>query len=424
MFVDIAKIYIKAGRGGDGIVSFRTEKYVAAGGPNGGNGGKGGDVIIKVDPELNTLMDFKYQKHYKAELGQKGGANNCTGKSGEDLIIKVPPGTIIKDEATGRVLGDAAKEGDAFVVAKGGRGGRGNSCFASATRQVPKFAELGEDGEQIEILLELKLIADVGLVGFPNVGKSTILSVMTSAKPKIANYHFTTLHPNLGVVRLDNGSSFVLADIPGIIEGAHEGVGLGHEFLRHVERTRVIIHVIDISGIEERDPLEDFNTINQELKQYKVKLADKVQVIACNKMDIPSGQENLDKFKEEMKKKGLEVYPISAATGEGLKELFYKVDQLLKEVSNTFEEVSILPEEINYIYDERGWNIKRENEAYVIEGDAIKRIMRKVHFDDSESLQYFQRAIKKMGISDELEKMGIEEGDTVKIFDLEFEYVR
>jgi len=425
MFVDVAKIFLKAGKGGDGIVSFRREKYIAAGGPNGGNGGKGGNIIIEVDEGLSTLMDFRYNKHYRAQPGDKGGPNDRTGKSGEDLVIKVPPGTIIKDEQTGKVLADLIKVDDTFIVVKGGRGGKGNACFATSTRQVPKFAELGEDGEEKWILLELKLIADVGLVGFPNVGKSTILSTMTEANPKIADYHFTTLEPNLGVVRLDNESSFVLADIPGLIEGAHEGVGLGHQFLRHVERTRVIVHVVDISGTEGRDPIEDFNIINSELKQFNPKLAERVQVIAANKMDIPSSEDNFEKFKEEMNKAEYEVYPVSAATGKGLRELFYKVNEILKSIPVlTIDEPVTEVREFRYEQSQQGWTIENDNDIYIIQGEAIKKLMRKVNFDDSESLQFFQRSIKKMGISNELERLGIKDGDTVKIFDLEFEYMR
>ena len=426
MFVDIVKINVKAGKGGDGIVSFRREKYIAAGGPNGGNGGKGGDVILKVDEGLNTLMDFRFKKCFKAEPGDKGGSNDCTGKGGADLIIKVPPGTIVKDEASGQVLVDLTNNDDYFIVAKGGNGGRGNARFASSTRQVPRFAEVGEEGEEKDINLELKLIADVGLVGFPNVGKSTILSAMTAARPKIADYHFTTLEPNLGVVRLDDGSSFVLADIPGLIEGAYEGVGLGHQFLRHIERTKVIIHVVDISGIEGRDPAEDFSVINSELKQFNPRLAERIQVIAANKMDIPSFGENYEKFKEKMNKVGYEVYPISAVTREGLRELFYKANELLKSISVV--ECDEADENVNEMkynhHNNQRWTIRKENETYILEGEAVKKVLRKVNFGDSESLQYFQRTIKKMGISHELERMGINEGDTVKIYDMEFEYIR
>ncbi len=424
MFVDIAKISIKAGKGGDGIVSFRREKYIPAGGPDGGNGGRGGNVVLRVDEGLSTLMDFRYKRHYEAQPGEKGGPNDRTGRSGEDLIIRVPSGTVIKDEETGQVMADLVSHGDSFVVAKGGRGGKGNLRFASSTRQAPKFAELGEEGEEKQILLELKLIADVGLVGYPNVGKSTILSSMTAARPKIADYHFTTLEPNLGVVRLDDGSSFVLADIPGLIEGAHEGTGLGHQFLRHVERTRVIVHVVDISGIEGRDPIKDFYVINSELKEFNPWLAERVQVVAANKIDIPDSEENLEKFKEEINKAGYEVFPVSAATGAGLKELFYRVNDLLKTLSPVGLEDNDAEHEARYELKDEGWTIKKEDDIYILEGDAMKKLLRRVNFDDSESLQYFQRTIKKMGISDELERLGISDGDTVRIYDIEFEYTK
>lgn len=421
MFVDVARINIKAGKGGNGIVSFRREKYIAAGGPDGGNGGKGGDVVFRVDGSMSTLMDFKYKKSYKAKPGKNGGSCNCTGKGAEDLVIKVPPGTVIKDNATGKIIADLTKDGESFVAAKGGRGGRGNARFSTPTRQIPRFAETGEEGEEREILLELKLLADVGLIGYPNVGKSTILSIMTSAKPKVADYHFTTLEPNLGVVMLEDGVSFVLADIPGLIEGAHEGAGLGHQFLRHVERTRVLVHVVDVSGIEGRDPLQDFETINSELKQFNEKLSARKQIVAANKMDLPKAEENYIKFKEKIEPEGYEVFPICAVIGEGLKQVFYRVSELLEEIP--IEEETIVEEELFEAKDD-GWSIRCEENAFVIEGDVIKRVLRKVNFDDSESLQYFQRAMNKLGISQELEKMGIQEGDTVQIYDIEFEYVR
>ncbi|MGE5472874.1 MAG: GTPase ObgE [Ignavibacteriales bacterium] len=421
MFIDVAKINIKAGKGGNGIVSFRREKYIAAGGPDGGNGGKGGDVVFCVDGSMSTLMDFRYKKSYKAKPGENGGSSDCTGKGAEDLMIKVPPGTVIKDNLTGKIIADLTEDGERFVAARGGRGGRGNAKFTTATRQIPRFAETGEDGEEREILLELKLLADVGLIGYPNVGKSTILSIMTSAKPKIADYHFTTLEPNLGVVMLEDGASFVLADIPGLIEGAHEGVGLGHQFLRHVERTRVLVHVIDVSGIEGRDPMHDFETINAELKQFNEKLSARKQIVAANKMDLPKAEENFVKFKETLEAEGYEVFPICAAIGEGLKEVFYRVSELLREIP--VEEETIVEEEVFEAPDD-GWAIRREEDIFVIEGEVIKRVLRKVNFDDSESLQYFQRAMNKLGISQELEKMGIQEGDTVQIYDIEFEYVR
>jgi len=422
LLVDVARIKVKAGKGGNGIVSFRREKYIAAGGPDGGDGGKGADIIFRVDQSMSTLMDFRYKKSYNAKPGENGGPSNRTGRGAEDLVIKVPPGTIIKDINTGKAIADLTEDGEKFVVAKGGRGGRGNARFTTSTRQIPRFAEQGEDGEEREILLELKLIADVGLIGYPNVGKSTILSIMTSAKPKIADYHFTTLEPNLGVVMLDDGASFVLADIPGLIEGAHEGAGLGHQFLRHVERTRVLVHVLDVSGVEGRDPIEDFRTINSELKQFNEKLSIRRQIVAANKMDLPDAEENFIKLKDKLTAEGYEVFPICAAIDEGLKEVFYRVNELLKEIPK--EEEPIVEEELVYEAKDDSWNIRREGEIFVIEGDVIKRVIRKVNFDDTESLQYFQRAMNKLGISGKLEKMGIQEGDTVQIYDIEFEYVR
>lgn len=422
MFVDVAKISLKAGKGGNGIVSFRREKYIAAGGPDGGDGGKGADVIFRVDESMSTLMDFRYKKHYSAKTGENGGPCNRTGKSAEDLVIKVPPGTILKDARTGKVIADLTKTGEQYIAAKGGKGGRGNARFATSTRQIPRFAEQGEDGEEREIYLELKLLADVGLIGYPNVGKSTILSIMTSAKPKIADYHFTTIEPNLGVVMLDDGSSFVLADIPGLIEGAHEGIGLGHQFLRHIERTKVLVHVVDVSGIEGRDPVRDFETINEELRQFNEKLSKRKQIVAANKTDLPNAEENFNRLKTKLSEKGYEVFPVCAATGEGLKELFYKVGELLRELP--VEEETITEEDFIYEAKEEGWTVKCEDGIFTVEGEVIKRVLRKVNFDDTESLQYFQRAIKKLGISDELDRMGIQEGDTVRIYDIEFEYIR
>lgn len=422
MFVDVAKINVKAGKGGNGIVSFRREKYIAAGGPDGGNGGKGGDVIFRVDESMSTLMDFRYKKRYNAKPGENGGPSDCTGRGAEDLVIKVPPGTVIKDAQTGKTIADLTADGERLIAAKGGKGGRGNARFTSSTRQIPRFAEQGEDGEEIEIILELKLIADVGLIGYPNVGKSTILSIMTSAKPKIADYHFTTLEPNLGVVMLDEGASFVLADIPGLIEGAHEGVGLGHQFLRHVERTRVLVHVLDVSGIEGRDPIKDFETINSELMQFNERLAKRRQIVAANKTDLPFAEENFEKLKQKLTAEGYEVFPICAAIGEGLKELFYRVGELLKEIPVEDEPI-VEEEEALYEAKDEGWSVKLEDGVFIIEGDVIKRVLRKVNLDDTESLQYFQRALNKMGISQELNRRGIKEGDTVKIYDIEFEYM-
>ncbi len=424
MFIDNAKIFVKAGNGGNGIVSFRREKYIPAGGPDGGDGGRGGDIIFTADESMRTLLDFRYKRKYAAENGQDGGGARRTGKSGQDMVINVPPGTIIKDEATGRVIADLVTVGQSFIVAKGGRGGAGNQHFATPTRQVPNFAKSGDPGEERMIVLELKLLADVGLIGFPNVGKSTILSMVTAARPKIADYHFTTLNPNLGVVDLDKGKSFVLADIPGLIEGAHEGVGLGHEFLKHVERTKILIHVVDMAAIEGRDPVEDFKVINQELEKYNPVLAGRPQVIAANKMEIPGAEENLERFRKAVESEEYMVFPVSAATNKGLKELMYHVSNMLDVLPDTvlLEEAE---EEVVYTVDEeKPFSIHKEDEAYVIEGNWVRKLVGSTNFEDHESLQYFQRALSKKGIIDALEEMGIQEGDTVKIYDIEFDYVR
>lgn len=421
MFVDVAKIYVKAGDGGHGAVSFRREKYVPFGGPDGGDGGKGGDVIFVVDKGLRTLLDFRYKKKYIAMTGESGGTNNKFGKDGEDLIIKVPPGTVIKDAETDRIIADLKDESDVAVVARGGRGGRGNTKFATPTRQAPNFAEPGMPGEERWIVLELKLIADVGLVGFPNVGKSTILSMVTGAKPKIANYHFTTLTPNLGVVDLPGVKSFVLADIPGIIEGAHEGAGLGIDFLRHIERTRVLIHVIDVSGTEGRDPIEDFYQINEELKLYNEKLSKKPQIVAANKMDIPGAEENFERLKAEMDKHGIKVFKISAATNQGLKELMQYVAQVLENAPYEEEPLGefYIPEDKKFTY-----TIKRADDgAFEISGSFVDRLLLSVNIYDSESLKYFHKVLERKGIIEELKQMGIKDGDIVRMNDFEFEFV-
>jgi len=424
MFIDSAKIYIKAGDGGNGAVSFHREKYIAKGGPDGGDGGKGGDVIFVADEGLRTLQDFRYKRKYIAQSGENGGSANCSGRSGEDLIIKVPVGTIIKEETTGRVIADFVTPGQKVVVAKGGKGGAGNQHFATPTRQVPNFAKSGEPGEEFNAILELKLLADVGLIGYPNVGKSTILSMVSAARPKIANYHFTTIDPNLGVVRVDEGKSFVMADIPGLIEGAHEGVGLGHKFLKHVERTRMLIHVVDISGSEGRDPIKDFEVINDELKKYSEKLYERMQVIAANKMDITGAEENLEIFTKEMEARGYKVFPISAATGEGLKELIYYVSQKLDEIPDTVLIDDTVDEVVYTAEEEEPFKVYKENDVYVVEGNWVRKLVNSTNFGDYESLQYFQRAIKRKGVVEALENLGINEGDTVKMYDLEFEYFR
>lgn len=424
MFVDSARIFVKAGDGGNGAVSFHREKYIAAGGPDGGDGGKGGDVIFVVDEGMRTLADFRYKRHYKAEPGQDGGSSNRTGRNGKDLIIKVPPGTLIKDEETGRVLADLTAPGQKAIVAKGGKGGKGNQHFATATRQAPNFAKSGDFGEERWVLLELKLLADVGLIGYPNVGKSTILSTVSSARPKIANYHFTTIEPNLGVVSLGEGNSFVIADIPGLIEGAHKGIGLGHEFLKHVERTKVLIHVVDVSGVEGRDPLKDFEVINEELREYNPELAERPQVIAANKIDIPQSEENLEKFTRAMEDKGFKVFPVSAATNKGLKELMVYVNDMLKTIPDKVL-VEEQKEEVVYtVQEEKPFEIHKENNVFVVTGNWVRKLVRSTNFNDYESLQYFQRAMKRRGVIDALEKMGVKEGDTVRVHDFEFEYVK
>jgi GTP-binding protein len=425
MFVDVAKIHIVAGNGGHGAVAFRREKYVPAGGPSGGDGGRGGDIVFEVDTGLKTLMDFRYKNKYKAQSGQNGGSSNKTGKDGEDLVLKVPAGTIIKDAETGRIVADLVKEGQRLVAAKGGRGGRGNARFTTSTRQAPTFAESGEKGEERWIILELKLLADVGLIGFPNVGKSTILSIATSAKPKIANYHFTTLTPNLGVVELEGRKSFVLADIPGLIEGAHKGVGLGHDFLRHIERTRLLIHVLDASGSEGRDPVEDFSQVNAELENYNRDLAKRPQIVAANKMDLPGAKENFPRIKRELEAKGYEVFEISAASNTGINRLMYRAYDIVSriEVEAPQENIEQCTEMRYYKFKEdESFRIKREGNIFVVEGEWIERFMENININQDESLKYFQKTIRKRGIIDELKKMGIDDGDTVRIGDIEFEY--
>jgi GTPase len=424
LFIDYARIFVKAGNGGNGTVSFRREKYISAGGPDGGDGGKGGDIIFITDKNVRTLADFRYKKQYKAEHGQRGGSSNCSGHGGEDIIIKIPPGTIIKDEATGHIIADMVNEGQEIVIVKGGRGGAGNQHFATSTRQVPNFAKSGDPGEEKWILLELKLLADVGLIGFPNAGKSTILSMVTAAKPKIADYPFTTLEPNLGVVDLDSHKSFVLADIPGLIEGAHKGVGLGHEFLKHIERTKILIHVVDISGSEGREPLVDFETINRELKLYNPVLAAKEQIVAANKTDITGSGNYIKKFTESVEMAGYKVFPVSAATNKGLKELFYYVAARLEMIVDT-PQMDNRQEEVLYtVKEEEPFRIRKEGNVFIIEGNWIDKMVGSTNFTNYESLQYFQRTIKKKGIIDALEEKGISEGDTVRLNDYEFEYIK
>ncbi|MDY3030152.1 MAG: GTPase ObgE [Clostridia bacterium] len=424
MFIDKAKIFIKGGKGGNGAISFRREKYIAAGGPDGGDGGRGGNVVFRVEPGMTTLMDFKYKRKYAAQNGEDGMRRRRKGKSGEDIIIKVPQGTIVRNAETNKIIADLSVIGKDYVLAKGGNGGWGNDHFATAVRQTPNFAKNGQPGDERNLILELKLLADVGLVGFPNVGKSTILSRTTKADPKIANYHFTTLEPNLGVVDLGSSRSFVLADIPGIIEGASEGVGLGHEFLRHIERTRILIHVVDVSSIEGRNPIEDFDIINSELSKYDMALEERPQIIAANKTDIICDEAAYEAFMTEMENRGYEVFTISAATGKGIDELMAHVYGELSKLPpiQIFEPETDIEEEL-YDENDTGFTIRRENEYYIIEGSWIEAVGGSVNFSDNESLAYFQRALLNKGVIEELVNMGIQEGQIVKIGDLEFEFV-
>ncbi len=420
MFVDTAKIYIKAGRGGNGLVSFHREKYVPAGGPDGGDGGRGGDVVFVADESFTTLMDFRYKKKYSAQNGEDGKAKNSFGKNGESIVIKVPTGTIIKDAKTEKIMADLSNHGEKFIAAHGGKGGWGNVHFATATRQAPRFAKNGIEGEEREVILELKLLADVGLVGFPNVGKSTILSRVSAARPKIANYHFTTLEPNLGVVSI-LGTSFVIADIPGLIEGAHEGLGLGHEFLRHIERTRIILHVVDVSGIEGRSPIDDYEKINYELEKYNEELKDTLQIVVANKTDIVTDENALKEFKEYIENKGFPLYFVSGATGEGLDALMKKTAECLSTLGpkKVFESDYLEPEKI----DTDEFNITRENDAFVVEGPFVDKLLRGINFDDLESLNYFQRTLRKRGVIDKLRELGAKEGSLVRMDELEFDFV-
>jgi len=425
MLADTAEIYIEAGNGGNGLVSFHREKYVAAGGPDGGDGGHGGDVIFVVDEKISTLMDFRYRRHYKAENGEDGKAAKSSGKNGQDLTVKVPMGTIIKDADSGRIIADLSTMGQKFIAAKGGNGGWGNCHFATATRQIPRFAKSGTEGERRNIIMELKLLADVGLVGFPNVGKSTLLSVVSDARPKIANYHFTTLEPNLGVVDMGIGRSFVMADIPGIIEGASEGIGLGHEFLRHVERTRLLIHVVDASGIEGRNPIEDFDLINKEIEMYNPTLASRTQIVAANKRDLVYDETIYESFCTEMEHRGYKVFKISAATNSGVSDLMNYVSSILDDIpipvlfSEEDDDVHIISYE-----DEAPFTCRVENGVYIVEGRWLKRLLGSTNFEDSESLQYFQNALRKKGVIKALEKLGIQEGDPVQMYEVEFDYIK
>lgn len=421
MFIDKANIAVKGGKGGNGIVAWRREKFEPSGGPYGGDGGNGGSIILKADEGIRTLMDFRYKRHYSGQNGEDGRTKKQFGKAGEDIIIKVPVGTLIKDQQSGKVIVDLKEKNQTFVIAKGGKGGRGNAKFATATRQAPGFAEAGTKGQERDITLELKLLADVGLVGFPNVGKSTILSMVSEAKPKIANYHFTTLQPNLGVVRIADEKSFVLADIPGLIEGASEGIGLGHEFLRHIERTRVLVHVLDASGVEGRDPVEDFYTINEELFQYNERLRDKPQIIVANKMDISGSEEALEKIKAEFEPQGIQIFQTSAATSAGINDLKYAIWELLSNYHGEYETFDEEYDEIEYV-EEETVIVRKENDMYIVEGSFVENLLESIYFDDVDSVRYFQETIRKKGIVEELEKLGIEEGESVFICDYEFEF--
>lgn len=426
MFIDRAKINIRSGKGGDGAVTFRREPYVPEGGPDGGDGGKGGDVVFKADNSLRTLMDFRYKRKYQAENGQNGMKKKRFGKKGADLIIKVPPGTMIIDEESGALMKDLINHGDSFVAAKGGKGGKGNVHFKSSIRQAPNFAEAGGVAKERDVILELKLIADVGLVGFPNVGKSSLLSTSSKAKPKIANYHFTTIEPNLGVVEVSN-TSFVLADIAGIIEGAHQGAGMGFKFLKHIERTKIIIHVVDISGSEGRDPIEDFETINKELRAYSNVLANKPQIVAANKIDlIEDNNSGYELFKEYAENQGYAVFPISAPINLGVPELMAYAAKILAEVENTsmeeiMETFDFEREDTDDNY--RKVEVRRDNHKYVIEGKQLTKIFNSTNFNDIGSVRYLYKYIEKSGAIEKLKSMGLKEGDTVCIRDFEFEYI-
>lgn len=428
MFIDKAKIFVKSGDGGNGCVSFRREKYVPLGGPDGGDGGKGGSVIFEVDPGLTTLLDFKYKKKFVAEAGGKGEGSKCYGKDGDDLHVKVPMGTIIRDFESNKIIADLSHKDDVFVLAKGGKGGKGNCKFCTPTRQAPHFAEPGMPGEERWITLELKLLADVGLVGFPNVGKSTFLSTVTAAKPKIANYHFTTLKPNLGVVKAEGINAFVMADIPGIIEGAAEGVGLGLDFLRHIERTRLLIHVVDISGIEGRDPFEDFVKINEELKKYSVKLWDRPQIVVANKADMLYDEEVYEDFKKKVNELGFDkVYKMSAATKSGVDEIIKEAGRMLTQIPITDLEISeeerFIQEEKRFTYDVSVEDGEEGNKVYVVYGSFVDRLLNSVNIHDADSLRYFHKVLRNKGVFDTLREMGIEDGDMVRLNDFEFEYV-
>lgn len=428
MFADRAKIFIRSGKGGDGHVSFRREKYVPDGGPDGGDGGKGGSVIFEIDEGLNTLTDYRFNKHYRAEDGENGGKRNCRGKDGKDIVLKVPEGTVIKDEATGKVMLDMSGENRRVVFLEGGKGGLGNQHYATSTMQAPKYAKPGMPAKELNVLLELKCIADVGLVGFPNVGKSTLLSIVSNAKPKIANYHFTTLQPNLGVVDIEGAGGFVIADIPGLVEGASEGVGLGLDFLRHIERTRILVHVVDAASVEGRDPVEDIKLINNELSKYGSDVSKKPQIIAANKLDACEDRDEIiKKLKDEFEPQGYEVFPISAATREGIKELIYHLSDMLKQYPReiiTFEP-ELVPEFAGLYGDEPFEVYYDEGEKeYVIEGPRIEKMLGYTNLDSEKGFLFFQNFLKDNKILDRLEELGIGEGDTVRMYGFKFDYYK
>lgn len=431
MFADRARIFVKSGKGGDGHVSFRREKYVPNGGPDGGDGGNGGSVYLEIDKGMNTLTDYRHVRKYSAEDGEDGGKRNCKGKSGQDLILKMPEGTVVKEAVSGKVITDLSKENTRFLLLEGGRGGNGNQHYATSTMQAPKYAQPGQSAKELELILELKLLADVGLVGYPNVGKSTFLTKVSNARPQIANYHFTTLNPHLGVVDVPDVDSFVIADIPGLIDGASEGAGLGHEFLRHIERTKVIIHIVDAASTEGRDPIEDIYAINKELESYNLNLSKRPQVIAANKVDciyLSEGESNpVDKLKAEFEPKGYKVFPICAANGEGIRELLFFVRKILddmKEEEVVFEQ-EFFPEYMIGTKDEPfEVSFDEENDEYVVEGPRIEKMLGYTNLDSEKGFVFFQEFLKKNGIIDELIKLGMEEGDTVRMYDLAFTYYK
>jgi GTPase len=428
MFVDHVKIYVKGGDGGDGMVAFRREKYVPNGGPAGGDGARGGNVIFEVEEGLRTLMDFRYKRHFKAERGEHGMSKGMHGRRAEDLIVKVPPGTVVINAETKNVIADLVEHGQQAVIAKAGRGGRGNCRFATPSNPAPELAEKGEPGQELEVILELKVLADVGLVGFPSVGKSTLLSVVSSAKPKIGAYHFTTIVPNLGMVETDDGRSFAMADLPGLIEGAHQGVGLGMQFLRHIERTRVIVHVIDMSGVEGRDPYEDYVTINNELEQYNLRLLERPQIVVANKMDMPDAEENLKEFKKKVGE-DVKIFPISAVSRQGLKPLLFEIADLL-EVTPEFLLHDVVDEEsdavVLYKHEGKGgdFEITRDDDgAFVLSGYTIERLFKMTDFSREDGIRRFARQLRAMGVDEELRKRGAENGDTVRLMEFEFDFV-